>query len=136
VPLGDIGAVASVVGLAITVFIAFGVRKIKRSFLAKARLPELIRRLDKHASRLSSYLSDFPRFGDKARYELAQSQATLRSVERKLQGEQRRSCRTVRKMISKQRRRNVTSDDVARTYEEMTFLLQALKEYQQDLIWR
>jgi len=136
-PLGDLGAAASIISLIITLFIAYGVHKIRRSFLAKARLPELVSRLRAHASSLSGHLNDFARFGDQARYELARSQATLRSIERKLTAEHRRSCRSVRKKIARQRRQvQIGSDELASTYEEITLLVEALNEYQQDLQWR
>ena len=56
--LSDIGSIASLVGLALTIWVAMAVRRIKARFMITARVPDLAKSLRQHATKLSGFLSD------------------------------------------------------------------------------
>lgn len=56
----DINTGLSLVGFLITVYVLIEVRSIKKSFLSKARLPELISDLEKSGSIISKNLNNWP----------------------------------------------------------------------------
>ena len=52
--LTDLGSVASIIGVVLTILIFLSVRKIKSFYVIKTRVPDLLEKLSKYASAISS----------------------------------------------------------------------------------
>lgn len=79
-PLEVVGNLSSIVGLGITFWILLKVRKIQRSYLLRARLPALGRKLGRHRSSLAGLLDGYPESAREVQTELKKCRATLRSL--------------------------------------------------------
>lgn len=77
-----IGTTASLLSLLLTGFVLWNLRRIKKHYIFTARSPDLIERLRKHASQISTYLNDPEGFESETSVELARMEATLLSLQR------------------------------------------------------
>ena len=89
--LSNLGSIASILGFVITVSVFFKIRQLYARFLFIARIPEHIEQLRHHRSNLRAQLQNFDVSLDEIRMELAECEANLKSLKRKLQGETRKS---------------------------------------------
>ena len=63
----DLNTALGVVGFAITVIVMLQVASIKRSFLSRARLPEILKDLERAGSALNAQLGEWPKRKNDAR---------------------------------------------------------------------
>src|SRR5437016_14477969 len=104
--LSDAGSIASLVSLALTGFVAFTVREIRRGVLYKARAPELLKTLTNHRSALNTYLTDYPASLRDFQRQLPAIESTLLTLETKVGwrfSRQRRFIRRVKRLVSQSR---------------------------------
>lgn len=76
----DLNTGFGVLGFFITVYVTFQVRSIKRSFLSRARLPELVQDLEKAGSALSASLDGWPIRKNHARSQIKIAASLLHSA--------------------------------------------------------
>lgn len=94
-----IGTTASLVSLLLTGFVLWSLRRIRRHYIFTARSPDLIDRLGKHASEISTYLNDPEGFESETSLEFAKMEATLLSLQRVTTGSNRRPIRSLLETI-------------------------------------
>jgi len=80
----DIGTIASIISLAVSLFVLADVRKIKNAFRLRVRGPIVIRELGKCSSNISNYMDQFDVFLPQIASELARAQAKLKYLQGKL----------------------------------------------------
>jgi hypothetical protein len=131
-PLGD---VASLVGFALTVYVSFGIRKIRKFYVLRARLPELNKRLRTHASNLSNHLNDFRAFRDEALKELTTAEVTLRSLKGKLSGPSRRAVKDSLSRLKQLDRSRLIEQQLREVYLQLVGTHEQLKEEERNLKW-
>lgn len=128
---------ASIVEFVISLLVLYNVNQIRTQFLFTARVPQLAKRLNEHASHLSSQYRDLGNSADFVKAELARCQSVLKSLGPKLPGGSRKS---VKKLIDKieAERKNITPASrsaVWEIYTELTVLIEDLKQIQEDRKW-
>ncbi len=128
---------ASIVEFVISLFVLYNVNQIRTQFLFTARVPQLAKRLNEHASNLSSQYRDLGNSADLVKAELARCQSVLKSLLSKLPGSSRKS---VKKLIDKMEAERKSSAPSSRSavweiYTELTVLIEDLKQIQEDRKW-
>lgn len=75
----DLNTGLSLIGFFITLYVLYEVKNIKCAFLARARLPELIKELSKAGSALNASLADWPTKRNEARGQVKIAATLLKS---------------------------------------------------------
>lgn len=88
--LTSISSISSIIGLIITVFLFIEARKIRGSFIRRARLPELNRELAKMTSEVSKNLKNWGVDKTPALESFSKVKALLENIEPKLPTEERK----------------------------------------------
>ena len=137
IDLESIGSFASIAGLVVTIYIFFGVRKIKQEFLFRVRLPGLLKKIQNHASAISGELSTFPDSKNAILEELAIAQVNIKSLESKSFGTMRSSLKKLRLNIEQLRgKREIEKDSIREIYLEMNMMIQEISNIREDDKWR
>ncbi len=82
-----IGIIASILSLIISFFVLINVRRIRRSYLFRARVPELIEKLSNTASSISEQLNYFDGMTVNISKTLGDAEVNLKSLKSKVKGE-------------------------------------------------
>jgi hypothetical protein len=137
ITLDHLGGVASIIGLGLTIYVFFGVKKIKQEFLLRARLPSLLKKIQAHASTISSELPNLPNSTHTIIEELAIAQVNLQSLETKSSGSMRSSLKKLRLNIEGLRKgRKIDKESVRAVYLEMNMVIQEISNMREDDKWR
>ena len=136
--LSGLGSIASILGLVITVFVFFKIRRLYARLLFIARVPEHIKQLQAYRSRITKQLQNFDESLEETRIELAECEATLKSLKYKLRGDMRKSVVELTKLIANQRYSLTrhSKHEVHKIYAELAMVIQSLRELQTDERWR
>lgn len=133
--LSDWGSVASITGLAVTIWVVWTVRNIRNYYVVRTRVPDLAKRLRKHAVNLSEYLNDLPTFAHPAAAELALLEATLGSIKGKLGGDPKKTVKRLLKTVRDARSAPVLEEPTRAIYVELVKANEQIKQLQEDLTW-
>lgn len=140
--LGNIGSIASIVGLFITIWLLIEARKIRDSFMRRARLPEINRDLTKCSSTLSRELKNWKNDKHPSIETLSTIKALLENIEPKLPIEEKRkvgiylAALTPKKhFFSKQSLSEISEEAAWQRYTELSGLITALKQLDKDSKW-
>lgn len=88
--LNKIGSISSILGLVVTVFLFIEARKIRNSFLRRARLPEINKELTKATSNVSEKLKNWDTDKMPALEAFSNVKALLENIKAKLPAEEKR----------------------------------------------
>jgi len=129
----DIGTLASLLSLAVSLWVLYDVRKIKAGFKLRVRGPVVIKELRKYSSTIAGYLDRFEDFLPQISEEFGKAQAKLKYLEKNLPSETRRSVRNLQKSIEKCEVMTENKEVVLRLYFEMNRVLEEITDHQKDL---
>jgi len=87
--LNKLGSLSSILGLIVTLFLLYEARKIRNSFLRRARLPEVNRELLKSTSQLSENLKDWSTDKNSSLETFSTIEALLENVRGKLPSDEK-----------------------------------------------
>ena len=97
----DIGTIASIISLGVSVFVLIEVRKIKNVYKLRVRGPVIIKELVRYSANLSGYLDEFedslPQIAD----ELGKARAKLKYLKKTLSSDTRTSVKRLLRSIEK-----------------------------------
>ena len=132
--LKDISDVASIIGVLFTAFILIEIKIIKRKFLFKARIPELLRSLKNHAKEISQKLNDFDDSMRDIETNLTRCSATLKNLKSKVD---RNTGQTTQRLIKRIQKRHkpLQKEDVWKIYNDLQALIDSLSHLQKDIKW-
>lgn len=129
----DIGSVASVISLAVSIFVLIEVRSIRNAFKLRVRGPVIIKDLVRYSSNLSGYLDKFedslPQIAD----EFGKTKAKLKYLEKSLSSGPKASVKRLLKSIEKC---EITVDNeggIRRVHLEMNEVIEEVKDRQKDI---
>ncbi len=97
--LSDIADVLEVVGFVLTIYVLITIKKIKNYYVFKARVPDLLKKMSKHASQLSQYHKDFENSKPEILLEIGQAEVILNSLSKKVGKQVNSSIKEVTKQI-------------------------------------
>ena len=130
------GSIASIVSLFLTIFIFFGIRKIKRFYIFTGRVPEVVESLDKIASNISKHLNDYEESQPLIRLELAKAEVSLKSLRKKIgKREHRKPINTLIKTINKYKPNSENQEDLRDIYLDLYKIVSQIEELQKDQKW-
>lgn len=130
--LSQIGSYASLIGLLITVYVAYQLRQIRNTYIFRVRAPEFIKLLSRRASKLIELGGDFDNSQQSIGLEIAVADVTLRTMQSRMRGQSRRAVKQLRNSI-KDYRQNPDRDKIYRLYTEIHTVIEEVKELQKEL---
>lgn len=136
--LSNAADLVSLVQVILSLIILYNVKHIRTQFLFAARVPQLTKSLEEHASNLSAQYRDLENSIDLVKTELARCQSVLRSLASKLKGDSRASVRRLIGKIEAERKTiNAASGPIVwEIYTELTVLIEDMKQIEEDRKWR
>ncbi len=140
--INKIGSISSIVGLIVTVFLFAEARRIKNSFLRRARLPEVNRELIKLSSNLSDRLKDWENSKTLAIETFSQIKALLENIKPKLPSEEKKKVAEYLQQLHPKKYfiydsslSDLTEDDGWDRYTELSGLVTTLQQLAKDSRW-
>ena len=133
-----LGNLSSIVGLGVTVWVLLKVRKIQKSYLLRARLPVLGRKLGRHRSNLASLLDGYPESAREVQAELKRCRATLRSLGAIVSGALRADLNRIERRVAGicGLWEAATADEIWELYADLGGLEEDVRNLIEDIKWR
>lgn len=119
----------SILGFFVTIYVGFGIRKIRSQYVAKIRVPALKAQLQNHVSTLSSYLNDYTNNKNLIVTEIAQLDPVLHALKKRLKWSERNKIKQVLDML--ERRRKYMENNEAGVREFFNYLHGLISELEQ-----
>lgn len=136
------GSVASIIGLIVTIFLFIEARSIRKSFLRRARLPELNKDLAKAASEISVHIKTWENEKEPALEKFLHAKALLENIRKKLPDDERKMVekylsrlRPERLLFKRKEISNLNRDEAFQLYSELNGLVTSLRELAKDNKW-
>jgi len=131
------GNVASVASLAISIWIAIGVAKIRRSYVFRGTSTRLVSDLEEATDSVLAILNDYPREYKQVRPSISKLRGVIDGMLHLLTGPTRSSAKQLSKRI---RKFNIQSYDaenrLREVYADAVYLRQALNALVRDTTWQ
>lgn len=140
--LNKIGSISSIIGLVVTVFLFLEARKIRNSFLRRARLPEVNRELSKSASQLSDRLKKWNDDKTPSIETFSTIKALLENIKSKLPPEEKKKVGEYLLKLHPKKYffmnsplSKLTEDEAWDRYTELSGLVTTLQQLAKDSKW-
>lgn len=140
--LNKIGSISSVLGLIVTVFLFIEARKIRNSFLRRARLPEINKELSKATSKVSNHLKNWDADKTPALEALSNVKALLENIKPKLPAEEKRKVgvyldrlQPKKYLVIKTSVSELNEEAAWELYTELSGLVTSLQQLAKDSKW-
>lgn len=140
--INDIGTLSSIVGLFITIFILYEAKKIRESFLRRARLPEVIKELSTANNKISKSLQNWPNEEKSGIHQLTIAKELLENLRSKLpEQEKKKVSAFIQKLevkswlIFSSTITEANEDKAWELYSGLSGLITSLKQLQKDSKW-
>jgi len=140
--INKIGSISSIIGVFITVFLFIEARKIRDSFIRRARLPEVCRELAKTTSQVASHLKKWETDKMLAIESLFRVKALLENIFSRLPSDEKRK---VAAYLSNSKPKKwlflnsslaaITEDRAWELYTELTGVVTSLQQLVKDSKW-
>lgn len=140
--LNKIGSISSVLGFIVTVFLFIEARKIRNSFLRRARLPEINKELSKATSKVSNHLKNWDADKTPALEALSNVKALLENIKPKLPAEEKRKVgayldrlQPKKYLVIKTSVSELNEEAAWELYTELSGLVTSLQQLAKDSKW-
>ncbi len=140
--MSDLAIISSIIGLGLSVFLFIEARKIKNSFLRRARLPEVLKELSQSNNKISKNLKNWDTESREGieqfsivRELLENLLLKLPDIEKKKVSAFIRTLETRKFWIIKKPIMQVTNDQAWELYTGLSGLITSLKQLQKDSKW-
>lgn len=133
--LTDIGSAASILGFLLTIIIFLTLRSIRRFYVFTARMPELLKKLINHASKIAEYQKEFSNSQQEIELELAKTEVVLNSLKKKVSRQTKSAVNSMLKTVNTYNNSSNDSDSLWAVYVEIQKLITEIHELQSDLKW-
>ena len=139
--INTFGSAASIIGLIVTIFLFVEARSIRKSFLRRARLPELNKDLAKAASKISVHIKTWESDNEATLEEFSHAKALLENIKKKLPDEERKMVERYlnrlqpKGLFKKREISDLNREEAFQLYSELTGLVTSLRELAKDNTW-
>lgn len=140
--LNKIGSISSILGLLVTIFLFIEARKIRNSFLRRARLPEISKELNKVTSNVSNHLKNWDADKTPALEAFSNVKALLENIKPKLPVEEKRKVgaylerlQPKKYLIIKTSISELNEEAAWELYTELSGLVTSLQQLAKDSKW-
>lgn len=140
--LTNAGTISSLVGFFVTIFLLWEARKLRNIFIQKARLPQAIEDLTKISKDFAKNLKSWDEESREGIRQLRMSKEVVENLKPKLSDSEKRKCSnyiqllSTRKLIFFSAPLSVDYDRAWELYHELSGLIKALEQLQQDNAWK
>lgn len=137
--LSNISGVASIIGLFLTIYVFLSVKKIENEFLFRVRLPSLQKKIQQHASNLSTLLQNYPESKNEIIEELSIAKVNINSLHKKSTGSVRNSLKKLETKIEEIRKNKLPDDskhELREIYLELNMVIEEITNLREDDKWR
>lgn len=143
----NIAAWSSIIGLAVSLWVLYSIRKLRTHYTSKARIPELIKQLEEYSSQLNTLLNDVEKNKQIILTISKRLEFTLNSIQKKSSRNIYTAIRKLNSRINNLRsnRGSIISifsrvtwnfeNEVWDLYTDLQGILQGLKESSKDSEW-
>jgi hypothetical protein len=129
-----IGSVCSILGLGVSIWVLWSVKRLRSHFLIKARVPELTKALASHAKTLSIVLGNYDEGSRDVKTTFKVCESTLKNLEPKLFGSEKIATKSLLKKLSKSQK-SLDKEKAWTLYNDLQALIESLKHLQKDSKW-
>ena len=130
------GSIASIISLILTIFIFFGIRKIKRFYIFTGRVPEVVKGLDEIASNISKHLNDYNDFLPQIRLELAKAEVALKTLRKKVgKREHKKPINSLIKTIKNYKPNPEGEEELRQIHIDLYKIVAEVQELRKDQKW-
>ncbi len=133
--LGNIGGVASILGFFLTIYVFLTIRAIKRNYLFRARVPILQKKLQKHASSISSMMHSYSDSKNIIMKELSLAEVNSLSLQSKTKGKMKSSLKALVSDIRYYKKSGGSKEDLRKIYLSLNMVIQEIANYRDDDKW-
>lgn len=140
--INKLGSISSILGLVVTIFLFIEARKIRNSFLRRARLPEVNKELAKITSQISDHLKKWESDKKPALETFSNVKALLENIRPKLPSEEKRKVegylsrlQPKKYLIIRSSISELKEDDAWELYTELSGLITSLQQLAKDSKW-
>lgn len=140
--LNKLGSLSSILGLIVTLFLLYEARKIRNSFLRRARLPEVNRELSKSTSQLSEKLKSWSSDKNPSLETFSTIKALLENIREKLPSEEKRKVDEYLSSLHPKKwwfinspLSELTEDEAWNRYTALSGLVTSLQQLAKDSKW-
>ncbi len=128
------GSVASILGLLVSIYVLREIRNLKKKFLFRARVPQLLNAIKGYSKGISSKLRDFEGSKRELETDLSKCNATLKNLSLKVDGNAKEITKRLTKKIRKQKQ-PLKKDEIWEIYNDLQALIESLSHLQKDIKW-
>jgi len=126
----------SFIGLIFTIQVYLNLKKIEKFYMFTGRVPDLIKTLGDHASTLSDHLNDFNGNISQIELELVRIKVPLKSLEKKTDGELRKSISSLLELIGTYEPEIKGDAGARKIYREIIGIQAEIVELNKDQKWK
>ena len=144
--VNDIASLSSIVGLIVTGFLLYEAKKLRDSFLMKARLPDIITTLKSIATNLSSIINSYDQSKGDILTDLGRCRSILVNVKPKVSANIKKDIDDLIQKIRKEKNfvlfkmsnisSDYTEDELWNIYTDIQTVIEGLDQHKQDLRWQ
>src|SRR2546427_4151665 len=131
--LAHAGNISSVISLAVSIYVALSLRKIRNTYIFRARAPRFVKALQSHASTLIQYGSDFANSRREIEVELTKIDVRARTMQSRMPGESKRAAKRLRIVIKEYEVNPDNLDKFYAVYKAVHRVIEEVKELREDL---
>lgn len=130
------GLLAGLVSIGVTLWVANEVSKVRKAYIRRVRIPELLDRSNEITSELSDNLNDFSGNRDSVHRCISQLLEVARSISTKLGDDEKASVLDFIDYISKLEIAQTNEEQARNVYLKATAFQESVSNLRQDLIWQ
>ncbi|WP_338774287.1 hypothetical protein [Aeromonas veronii] len=131
----DTAAILSIVGFIVTCFLLWEARKIRNSFMRKARIPEIVKDLDEISKELFSHLKSFSQENRNALQKIQNAKGLLESVLPKMDSGHQKKINEFVSLAGTADADTLTEDLCWGVYSQLSGLVTYFKQLEKDSKW-
>lgn len=138
----NFASICSILGLLVSLFVLIEAKKIRKSFLRRARLPEIMKELTQANNNLSKNLKNWNESKRNGLEQLSIAKGLLENLEGKLPDKERKKVRIFCKKLELKKMfiftvpiANIEADQAWELYTQLTGLITSLEQLSKDSRW-
>ena len=131
--LSDIGSIASLVGLGLTVYVVWGLRSIRNNYIFRVRAPDFVKDIEKSRKILLKCGTDFDSAKHEISVELVRVEARLEAMEPRMRGNAKKAAQEALLCIKKYEDDLTNRDNFNAAYRGLVKVIAKVRELREDL---
>ncbi len=131
----NIANLASILGFVLTVFVLLSLRRIRKHYSSKVRIPVLMKTLRKATSSLIEYMNDYENSTEDILLKLGTIEVTIRAIRRRISGDSKKLVKRATTMLKGINRKEMSRESVSAVYAQLSKVVESIKQDIEDRNW-